>query len=388
MQAIIQHVSECNKKWDSSLEPVDIAKLLDTLALIPGIIDLKPDQIKPISELPANVGLYGEMQFQDIIQQNMPSDYKLVNTAKIGKCGDFIITYESCKTNKTYSIIIDVKNYKNTVPSKEIDKFYRDIKLNYSIHGGILLSLNSKITGISKIIDFNKYATNNGNIPIIFIKSNANEVICEMIKLIFHMIEIKDVNRNTILDEEEVIKTINDLNDDIQLITKCRDNLHNSKMDIEKSLNSIMFNLMQCEYQIATKIKQINNSLSDNIIVINNHKKNNHTKNDDIGFILNTFKYSIELGYESLLYALFAIEWVTNHIDIPKKQCTLYKTEFVYIIIKFNKKSIVISFPITNEIVYEKIKLDKKGKFTNDGYMIALIPDNIELILELCKIIK
>jgi hypothetical protein len=395
MQSIIDHVSNENKEWVTTLEPKDIAKILDTLVLIPGIININSNKSEQISELPANVGLYGEMKFQDIIQQNMPSDYVLVNTAKIGKCGDFIITYSSAKTNKKYSIIIDVKNYKTTVPTKEIDKFYRDITLNYDIHGGILLSLNSKIVG-SKIIDFKKYSTNNGNIPIIFIKSDKNEVICEMIKLIFHMIEIKDINRNTILDEEELINTINELNDDIQLITKCRDNLQNSKMDIEKSLNEIMFNLMQCEYKIASKIKQINNSLSKNIHISESidpaFEQLNPAQEYEIRFILITFKSSIELGYESLLYTIYNLGWDKTTVDIPKKQWIMYKTidssnSTFYIYIKFNKKSIIIIFPIYNDLFIENIKLDKKGKMKSDGYNIPINPDNMELILNLCKCI-
>ena len=88
--------------------------------------------------------------------------------------------------NNKYSLLIDVKNYKTTVPSKEIEKFYRDIKLNSNINGGVLLSLQSKIVGFSKIIEFQDFSSDHGIIPVVFMRSKTPEVICELLKLLFH----------------------------------------------------------------------------------------------------------------------------------------------------------------------------------------------------------
>jgi hypothetical protein len=396
MQSIIQHVSNENKEWVSRLEPKDIAKILDTLAIIPSIINIDKTNInslnKSLSELPAMVGLQGEMKFETIIQQHMSIDYKLINTAKTGKCGDFVISYTSPKTNKKYSVLIDVKNYKTTVPTKEIEKFHRDIKLNSNINGGILLSLNSKIVGITKIIDFQELSSNNGIIPILFIKSNKPDVICELIMLIFHMIEIKDINRNEMLKKEELIYTINELNDDVQLITKCRDNLQLSKTLIEKSLNDILFNLMQCEYNLASKIKQINKSLMYDIQIILPEeplKDVDNIKNDDLVELFNIFKNSIELGYESLIYSIYNLSWDSYVIDSPKKQWFLYKQDSLsYMYIKFAKKCMSVVFPTQSNEFIDIIKNNtEKGKSKSDGYHITINPENIDLILKLGNII-
>jgi hypothetical protein len=405
-----------NKEWVSKLNPKDIAKLLDALALVPNIINndtsatnscIKQEyfSVEKGSELPANVGLHGEMTFESIIQQFMSSDYKLVNTTKVGKCGDFVLKYSSSKTNKKYSLLIDVKNYKTTVPAKEIDKFNRDLKLNSGICGGLLLSLNSKIVGISKIIEFQEFSADHSIIPVVFVKSKQPEIICEIIKFIFHIIEIKDINRNEVLNKEELITTINELGDEIQLITSCRDNLQTSKMDLEKSLNQILFNLMQCEYNIAAKIKQINKSLVRDISVplcINHEPQNTELLNlinTDLNNVILTFKNSIKPDYEVFLYSIYNIKWYKTVIDVPKKQWILYKENKltsinqIYIYIKFNNKFIDVICPIQNEKFILEIKLDaeknkfEKGKAKSDGYHITINPDNIELILQLCKLI-
>lgn len=408
MEAIVQHVSDENKKWVSNLKPEDMAKILDALALVPQYISdtesitekTNVNKIPPekVSELPANVGLQGEMEFEDIIQQFMPSDYKLMNTAKTGKCGDFIIEYTSNKTTKRYSLLIDVKNYKTTVPSKEIDKFNRDLTLNSNISGGLFLSLNSKIVGISQMIKFQEIFVNNNNIPIVFVRSKQPEIICEIIKFIFHINEIKDVNKNEVINKSELINTINELSNEVQLITSCRDNLQISKMEMEKTLNQMLFNLMQCEYNIGAKIKQINKSLADDLLINTcdnpDNENNPNLINVDLKTIINTFKNSIDVEYDALIYSIYNINWHKTIINIPKKQWILYKdAESIYTYIKFNKKFMDMIFPIQNEKFILEIEMDKvknkidKGKMKSDGYHIAINPDNISLILQLCNLI-
>ena len=408
MEAIVQHVSDENKKWVSNLKPEDMAKILDALALVPQYISdtesitekTNVNKIPPekVSELPANVGLQGEMEFEDIIQQFMPSDYKLMNTAKTGKCGDFIIEYTSNKTTKRYSLLIDVKYYKTTVPSKEIDKFNRDLTLNSNISGGLFLSLNSKIVGISQMIKFQEIFVNNNNIPIVFVRSKQPEIICEIIKFIFHINEIKDVNKNEVINKSELINTINELSNEVQLITSCRDNLQISKMEMEKTLNQMLFNLMQCEYNIGAKIKQINKSLADDLLINTcdnpDNENNPNLINVDLKTIINTFKNSIDVEYDALIYSIYNINWHKTIINIPKKQWILYKdAESIYTYIKFNKKFMDMIFPIQNEKFILEIEMDKvknkidKGKMKSDGYHIAINPDNISLILQLCNLI-
>jgi hypothetical protein len=418
MESIIQHVSNENKKWASELDPKDIAQILDTLCLIPNmrvprVVPFEPDTLENEERTPAIKGQEGENQFENIIMQYMPSDYKLINTAKTGKCGDFIIKWQSSNTNKIYSIIIDVKNYKNTVPGIEVDKFYRDLKVNSNIHGGLLLSLHSKIIGINKIIEFKEYVNDNKNIPIIFAKSKTPEVICEIIKLLFHMIEIKDMN-NDVSNKNNLIVHINSLNDSIQLITNCRNTLLQSKMDIEKSLNGIMFNLMSCEYNLVDKIKSINSTMVTPIEVVSVASKiESITMENQLGLegsndpeskqsdpeskqidtvrnIVQIFGSSLDISCEPLLYDIYnSGEWISNSINVNKKQWKLFKSNS-FIVVKFTKKNMTAVFAALTDdmlIVIQNINA-KYGKSKCDGFNIIINSDSINQIVELIKLIN
>ena len=403
MESIIQHVSNANKKWVSELNPKDIAQILDTLCLIPNMtvhrviqesfdpLD-QEDIIQGIMQesIPAIKGQEGEIQFESIINQFMPSDFKLTNTSKTGKCGDFIIKWQSNNTNKIYSIIIDVKNYKNTVPGIEVDKFYRDLKVNTNIHGGLLLSLHSKIIGINTIIKFKEYVSDNKNIPIIFAKSKTPEVICEIIKLLFHIIEIKDMNNNEVANKNNLIIHINSLNDNIQFITDCRNTLLQSKMDIEKSLNGIMFNLMTCEYNLVDKIKSINSTLSTPIEVVSGSISEPESKQIDyVRNIVQTFGSSLDITCESLLYAIYNNgAWVTNNINVPKKQWKLSKSDS-FITVKFTKKSMTVVFTTLTDdmlIIIKNINT-KYVKSKCDEFTVIINSESISQIVELIKLI-
>jgi len=81
-------------------------------------------------------GVVGESEMLGILQSG-PWDEVLV-TNKKDHSGDFIIKYK----NKKY--IIDVKNYSDNVPGKEVRKLAKDIDSN-SCDGGAIISLNSGI---------------------------------------------------------------------------------------------------------------------------------------------------------------------------------------------------------------------------------------------------
>ena len=405
MESIIQHVSNANKKWVSELNPKDIAQILDTLCLIPNMTVHRviPESFDPLDQediiqnIPAIKGQEGEIQFESIINQFMPSDFKLTNTSKTGKCGDFIIKWQSNNTNKIYSIIIDVKNYKNTVPGIEVDKFYRDLKVNSNIHGGLLLSLHSKIIGINTIIKFKEYVSDNKNIPVIFAKSKTPEVICEIIKLLFHIIEIKDMNNNKVANKNNLITHINSLNDNIQFITDCRNTLLQSKMDIEKSLNGIMFNLMTCEYNLVDKIKSINSTLSTPIEVVlgsisEPESKQSEPESKQIDYVRNivqTFGSSLDITCETLLYAIYNNgAWVTNNINVPKKQWKLSKSDS-FITVKFTKKSMTVVFTTLTDdmlIIIKNINT-KYVKSKCDEFNVIINSESISQIVELIKLI-
>lgn len=81
-------------------------------------------------------GVIGENEMLNILQSG--SWDEVIVTNKKDHSGDFIVKYK----NKKY--IIDVKNYSDNVPGKEVRKLAKDIESN-SCDGGAIISLNSGI---------------------------------------------------------------------------------------------------------------------------------------------------------------------------------------------------------------------------------------------------
>lgn len=399
MDKILEHILDENKEWFNSLTPEKIAHILNTCAMIPQM-KIKSNVDKE-SDIAAIKGITGESKFDNIVSQYMSSDYELVNVAKQGKSGDFLIKWQSQKTNRIYKLLVDVKNYsKGAVPTSEVEKFYRDINLN-TVDGGFLLSLNSRIIGISKIIELKDCITDKSVIPVIFMKSSTPLVIVEVIKLIFHIIEIKDLNNNNICRSSELIYHINQLNDNIQMISDCRDILQISKSDLEKNLNSIMIKLMSCEYNLVSKINLINStlvklqtlehSISDNDIKELDEYQNNMTESlDMVKTLREAFGSLISDEIESLLYKIYNMGWSNTSINIPNKTWILNLNNN-QITIKFMKSGINVIFPVILDIMNEtinKLTSMKKIKKTAEGVVIKIEIDTIIHITSLYECFK
>jgi hypothetical protein len=388
MEQILEFVSDENKSWVESLTPKNIASVLNTIAMVP---HMKIKFIKSNeSDIAAIKGLVGETKFDNIISQHMSNDYELINTAKIGKAGDFIIKWRSQKTNRIYSILIDVKNYsKSTVPTSEVEKFYRDVNMN-NVDGGFLISLKSRIIGCSKIIELKDFSTDNEIIPVLFTQSSEPLVIVEVIKLLFHIIEIKDLNKNNVSKNDELISHINSLNDNIQIITDCREVLQSSKSEIEKSLNTIMLKLMSCEYNLVSKINQINTTLihvnalehnvsSTELTELSDQQSDQPTSLDVVKTVRDLFSSLISDESEPLLYNIYELGWDDTCITIPKKTFSLIKGDTT-IVVKFLKSGMTITFPDITEDMTETIQSLtrlKKIRNTSAGIVIKIGSDTI-----------
>ena len=387
MDEIINYVAGDYKEWALSLSVKDIGDILNkfrTTELTYNLhtLNLQAHELKQEPELKqaAVQGLIGETKFENIVNQHLSVDYELINVSKQKNCGDFIIKWESTKTNQVYKILIDVKNYnKGKVPTLEINKFHRDININ-NVHGGILLSLNSGITGISKIIEIKKINTDRGKINIIFIQSNTPTTIAELIKLLFHIIEISDISRHDLFKADELLYYINQLSDNVQLITECRDILQSSKTSIEKTMNDIMVKLIACEYNLASKINQINANITnlsiikhvnidddndanidniDNVNIdeaklINNVNIDEAKLIDDVKNIRNAFSNMISDEIESILYTVYKLGWTSYNIDTKKNTLNLI-CDIHTVVVKFYKAHINMTFPYISDMMYENI---------------------------------
>lgn len=90
-------------------------------------------------------GKSGELYVKDLLQDSFYDfeNFTIENTASKSHSGDYIMKF------KQFSVIVDSKNYTNTVEKREIVKLEKDIANNSHIKVAWIISLNTPISGFS-----------------------------------------------------------------------------------------------------------------------------------------------------------------------------------------------------------------------------------------------
>lgn len=85
------------------------------------------------------IGKQGEMKFEDMVEKYTKWG-PLQNTSKLNHHGDRMCKIRGCEA------MFEVKEYSNDVPSKEVDKFKRDMEEHPDFHLGVFASMNTNIS--------------------------------------------------------------------------------------------------------------------------------------------------------------------------------------------------------------------------------------------------
>jgi len=104
-------------------------------------------QVVPIVLTPVKKGEITEEAIFQSLQEHFLDDI-IENVSGMGKYSDILATIQDTSN----PVLIEVKNYRGTVPSSEVDKFWRDMEYRNSRYG-IFVSLNSSIAKCSGCIN-------------------------------------------------------------------------------------------------------------------------------------------------------------------------------------------------------------------------------------------
>lgn len=206
------------------------------------------------SDKPAEIGKTGESIFAKLCEK-LPSNYKVINTSKIGKKGDFIIEYTN--NNVVKKILIDIKKYNTTVPKKEIDKFHEDLNYgNYS--AGLLVSLSSKLVGISDLIYLEDKVFATGVIPVMYLTNLQDNysILLHAIQLLVIQTKSKlaDLQNNSI---DKIAFATTNITNALVKSSDTRRNLSELNTTVNKSINCSTENLISLELFIKMSISQL-----------------------------------------------------------------------------------------------------------------------------------
>ena len=95
------------------------------------------------------IGKEGESTIQELFEASVIpwfASARIENMSATGHAGDFHL-YVMSHLGKLVKLLIDVKKYKESVRTKEIEKLHADVDADADAVGGMLISLNSNIMG-------------------------------------------------------------------------------------------------------------------------------------------------------------------------------------------------------------------------------------------------
>jgi len=157
-------------------------------------------------------------------------------------------------------IMLESKNYTNTVNKKELDKFEADM-ITHNVHWGILISFNSPISGMREL-DYYVF-THNKQTFVIFIISNIQNVddfhrLLDLgLQLMRRHIQLEKQNIKFDYVAQDVSAALTDLHKLIAKNNTLRDAFYNMEREIHKSTNEYYGILRNYQYEIDTTIRHI-----------------------------------------------------------------------------------------------------------------------------------
>ena len=186
-------------------------------------------------------GVTGENEMLNILQSGYWDE--VIVTNKKDHSGDFIVKYK----DKKY--IIDVKNYSDNVPGKEVRKLAKDIDSN-SCDGGAIISLNSGIynPNINMLVKekFNQITVSGKSIILLSNASLLNQEFINSILLTIHSESTSD-NNTMVTDncKREIVNSIRKMERELesekksfqQKITRKQNDLENLKNTLKEIIN-------------------------------------------------------------------------------------------------------------------------------------------------------
>jgi len=199
------------------------------------------DFIKDNTCTSQKLGVIGENEILNIIQSGFWEE--VIVTNKKDHSGDFILKYK----NKKY--IIDVKNYSDNVPGKEVRKLAKDIDSN-SCDGGAIISLNSGIynPNINMLVreKIHPITVSGKSILLLSNASLLNQDFINSILLSMHSDSTSD-NNTMVTDncKREIVNSIRKMERELdsekksfqQKITRKQNDLENLKNTLKEIIN-------------------------------------------------------------------------------------------------------------------------------------------------------
>ena len=166
------------------------------------------------------------------------------------------------------NVLVEIKNYKNTVDQKQIDKFYFD--LNYTgIKLGIFISLQSKIVNIKFPIE---WKINTNNEILVFISECKEEYLYLAIYSLILLFKKSNYHSNLqLIEHTEIYNDIKYLGSQKDIISQIKQEILSIHENYTKSILALYNNLCAFDNNFNYIINKIYNKLDQELVCSNNY---------------------------------------------------------------------------------------------------------------------
>lgn len=206
-----------------------------------------------------NKGCIGEQLIYNFFHNQ---NYHIEDTSGIAHSGDLCLYLEEINQN----VLIEIKNYKNTVDQKQIDKFYYD--LNYTgIKLGIFISLQSKIVNTKFPIE---WKINEANEILVFISECKTEYLYLAVYSLILLFKNNNYKSNLqLIEHTELYNDIKYLSTQKESINKIKNEILTIHESCTKTILTLYNNLCIFDNNFNYIINKIYNKLDNQLQSIN-----------------------------------------------------------------------------------------------------------------------
>jgi hypothetical protein len=246
--------------WASGLTPKQHASILTAVYSVPGLIQAlqytpaQPAPARPTEVLPTYAGQVGEEKFEDLCR-DLPANYSVSNTSKLGHAGDFVVDYTD--GGRVYRCIVDIKNYRGTVPRREVDKLLTDAEYgNYDC--ALMVSYDGKIVGQAERVALATATGGSGAIPIMYLSRVPPSLVLVAIETL--MVRVA-VQTETTTNLGEISAYISAINIALQQSSMTRGILSSMSTTLQGQIAKCQENLIGCELQVKHAVRNLETSV-------------------------------------------------------------------------------------------------------------------------------
>lgn len=262
---------------------------------------------KPTQQFPSSVylGQIGEFKFEEIFNNSL--DFRVTNTAKMGKHGDFIIEYSH--NGKNYYCLVDIKNYTYSVATKEIDKFMDDLNSgNYDC--GLFLSLKSRIVGYKDYLDTKDFVVPKGKVTCAFLSYVENNGRMNQ-TIIIKVLQYLFLNCTQQVKNDRMTSSFNNIKIAVSKSMEVRRTLSEMESFLLRQISRAKEELITMEVMINNSINTQQDDLIEEFLQL--FRDNYEIKDDALSSNINIDSFKMILDKPNKI-----VTFIKNKHDLPK----------------------------------------------------------------------